>query len=85
MEEGESAGELAVGLPAVRGHTGRGPSTPRDAGADLVDHPVDDLVVRHPGPSRRGPRYQRSEQLPLLISEFMTTYHDTMIYQPDDL
>ena len=35
--------------------------TPGDPGPDLVDHPVDDLPVRHPRPARRSPRYQRSE------------------------
>lgn len=56
--------------------------TPRDAGTDLVDHPVDDLTVRHARPSRRGPRHQRSEQRPLLIGEFMAAYHPTMIHHP---
>lgn len=35
--------------------------TPGDPGPDLVNHPVDDLPVRHPRPARRGPRYQWSE------------------------
>ena len=35
--------------------------TPGDPSPNLVNHPVDDLPVRHPRPARRSPRYQRSE------------------------
>ncbi len=35
-------------------------------------------IVR--GPACCGPRYQRGEQLPLVIGEFMTTCHPTMIH-----
>jgi hypothetical protein len=35
--------------------------TPGDPGPDLVNHPVDDLPVRHPRPAGRSPRYQWSE------------------------
>lgn len=57
-----------------------GQVTPGDPGPAPVDHPVAHPAVLHTRPARRGPRYQRSEQLPLTVGEFMTTYHPTMIH-----
>jgi hypothetical protein len=58
--------------------------TPRDTGTDLVDHPVDDLPILNTMPACRGPRYEGSEQLPLMVGEFMAAYHPTMNHYPDD-
>jgi hypothetical protein len=55
---------------------------PGDPNPDLADHPVDDLPVRHSRPAGGGPRYQRSEQLPLRVGEFMAAYRSTMIHHP---
>lgn len=55
-----------------------GQVTPRQAGAYLVDHPVDDLPVIHPRSAGDGPRYERSEQIPLPVTEFVSV-HLTMI------
>lgn len=83
----QGSGEHAVDRVATKPRVDRLPGaiafwqvTPGDPGTDLVDHPVDDLPVLRSGLSPDGPRYQRSEQLPLAISEFMSAYHETMIH-----
>ncbi|MEU1666322.1 hypothetical protein ABZ547_22480 [Streptomyces sparsogenes] len=76
---------------AIRFHATGGPDVLRweataigDPGR-LVSYSVDDPPVLRTRPPGYGPRYQRSEQLPLQVGEFMTTYHGTMIHHQDDL
>jgi hypothetical protein len=54
-----------------------GQVTPRQAGANPVDHPVDDLPIIHPRSAGDGPRYERSERIPLLVTE-SGSVHPTM-------
>jgi hypothetical protein len=41
---------------------------------------LDDLLILHAWTACHGPRYERSEQLPLLTGEFMATYHPTVTH-----